>query len=164
MGSIKGDLSVLPVTDLLQWVERGKKTGTILLHHGDTEKKLYIEDGRIIFISSNKQGERLGEYLHKGSYIDANKIRSALLQSQAMKIHFTQRLIDLHYFSADELIEIITSHAKEILMDAVKWPEGTFEFEQDVLPSYVMRGTISLNASEFLQDVLPEPGTGAPGN
>jgi hypothetical protein len=164
MGAIKGDLTVMPLTDILQWVEMGRKTGTILLHSGDTEKKFYVEDGRIIFISSNKQGERLGEYLHKGSFIDANKIRSALLQSQTMKIHFTQRLIDLNYFSAETLKEIIINHAKEILMDAMSWPDGSFEFNQDVLPAYVVRGTISLNASEFMHEVLRQAETDAPGS
>ena len=163
MGSIKGDLTVMPFMDVLQWAERGRKNGTLLLHRGDTEKKIYLEEGRIIFVSSNKHGERLGEYLHRGSYIDANKIRSALLQSQTMKVHFTRRLIDLNYFSADALKEIIISHAKELLLDTLRWPDGTFEFTQDALPSYVMRGTISLSASEFMGEVFREAEACKPG-
>jgi hypothetical protein len=49
-------------------------------------------------------------------------------------------------------------------MDAMSWPGGTFEFTQDVLPAYVVRGTISLNASEFMHEVFRHTETGTPGS
>ncbi len=154
MASIKGDITVMPLTDLLQWIDLAKKTGTVLLNRQETEKKIYLEDGKIIFISSNRNGERLGEYLHQGSYLDAGKIKSALLQSQTMKVHFTQRLIDLGYFTPEALRDIIVKHAQEILMESLDWVEGAFEFVQGDLPSYVIKGTISLNTAELIYEVF----------
>ncbi|MEW6107655.1 MAG: DUF4388 domain-containing protein [Nitrospirota bacterium] len=156
MASIKGDLSVMPLTDLLQWVELCKKTGTIIVNNHGIEKKIYIEKGKIIFVSSNKDGERLGEYLHRGSHLEAGKIKSALLQSQTMKIPFTKRLIELNYFTFEQLENIIIKHAKEILLDAIDWAEGIFEFIQDELPSYVLSGPISLNTNEITYQIFME--------
>ncbi len=72
----------MPLTNLLQWVDLCKKNGTIIENRYDVEKKIYLENGMILFLSSNKEGERLGEYLHKGSHLESGKIKSALIQSQ----------------------------------------------------------------------------------
>lgn len=156
MGSIKGNLAVMPLTDLLQWVDLSRKTGTLHVYNRDVEKKIYLENGTIMFVSSTKDGERLGEYLHKGSHLEAGKIKSALLQSQTMKIPFTKRLIELQYFSETDLTEIIITHAKEILLDVIDWPDGIFEFIQDELPATVLRGPIALNASKLIYDDFRE--------
>lgn len=121
MASIKGDISVMPLTDLLQWIDLCKKTGSITANSHGIEKKIYIEDGKIVYVSSNKGGERLGEFLHRGSHLEIEKIKSALLQSQTMKIPFTQRLMELNYFTREQLTEIITGYAKELLLDAISW-------------------------------------------
>ncbi|MEC4676258.1 MAG: DUF4388 domain-containing protein [Nitrospirota bacterium] len=154
MGLIKGDLSVMSLADILQWVDASKKTGTLQVYNQGDEKKIYVETGKIVFISSNKEGERLGEYLTRNSHLETTKIKSALLQSQTMKVPFTQRLIDLKYFTAEQLQDIITKQAGTILLDAIDWTNGTFEFLQDELPTNVLRGPISLNTSELLHDVF----------
>ena len=156
MGYIKGDLQVMPLTDLLQWIYLNKKSGTLALNTNNISRKIYTENGRIIFISSNKEGERLGEYLHKGSLLETEKIRSALLQSQTMKIPFTQRLIELNYFTHKNLLEIIAKQAKEILIDAIGSDEGAFEFNQDELPAFVLKGPISLSTIELVYQTFKE--------
>jgi hypothetical protein len=154
MESIKGDISVMPLTDLLQWIDMCQKTGTINIHFYGIEKKIYVEDGKIVYVSSNKEGERLGEFISKGSYLETNKIKSALIQSQTMKVPFTQRLIELNYFTREQLTEIITTYAKELLLDAISWKEGSFEFVQGLIPTNVINGPIKLNTSEIIFDVF----------
>jgi hypothetical protein len=150
MASIKGDISVMPTTDLLQWIDLTRKTGTITATYQGTEKKIYVEDGRIVYVSSNKEGERLGEFIIKGSHLEADMIKSALIQSQAMRMPFAQRLIELNCFTIEQLKDIIISYAMELLQDAISWEDGRFEFIQGILPSYVMNGPIKLNTSELI--------------
>jgi hypothetical protein len=156
MAYIKGDLSVMPLTDLLQWIDLNKKTGTLVINTHGITKSIYTENGRIIFISSNKEGERIGEFLHKGLLLESEKIRSALLQSQSMKKPFTLRLIELNYFTHEDLLNIISKQAKGILLDAFDINEGSFEFIQDVVPSYVVNGPISLSTIELVYLVFKE--------
>jgi hypothetical protein len=150
MASIKGDISVMPLTDLLQWIDLTRKTGTITATYHGTEKKIYLEGGKIVYVSSNKEGERLGEFILKDSHLEADKIKYALIQSQTMKMHFTQRLIELNYFTIEQLKDIIFSYAKELLHDAISWEDGRFEFIHGILPAYVMNGPIKLNTSEMI--------------
>ncbi len=156
MASISGDLSVMPLTDILQWIDLSRKTGTLTVSNFGTEKKIYIEEGKIVYVSSNKEGERLGEFILKESKLDATIIKTALIQSQTMKIPFTQRLIELKYFTIDDLTKIILNYAKSLLHDAISWNEGWFEFIQDIIPAYVMKGPIKLNTSELIFDVFKE--------
>lgn len=154
MCSVKGDLSMMCLTDLLQWGELYDKTGTIIVKGNGVEKKIYMERGKIVFVSSSKDGERLGEYLHRGSHIDLDKIKTALLQAQSMKIPFTQRLLKMNYFTPAGLRSVIEKHAMEILLDAARWTAGTFDFIQGELPSDVLTGPVKLNASELIHDML----------
>lgn len=156
MASIKGNLSVMPLTDILQWLDLSRKTGTLTVTYLGTEKKIYIEEGNIVYISSNKEGERLGEFILRESKVDATVIKSALIQSQSMKIPFTQRLIELRYFTIEELTHIIINYAKSLLNDAISWDDGWFEFIQDSIPIYVMKGPIKLNTTKLIFDVFKE--------
>lgn len=156
MASIKGDISVMPLTDLLQWIDLSRKTGTISANSHGIEKKIYVENGKIVYVSSNKKGERLGEFLHRGLYLEINKIKSALIQSQTMKIPFTQRLIELNYFTKEQLTEIITTCAKELLIDAISWKDGYFEFTEGFIPNDVMNGLIKLNTTEIIFEVFKQ--------
>jgi hypothetical protein len=154
MASIKGDISVMPLTDLLQWIDLARKTGTVTATYHGTEKKIYVESGKIVYVSSNKEGERLGEFILKDSHFEADKIKYALIQSQTMKIPFTQRLIELNFFTLEQLKDIINSYAKELLYDAISWEDGRFEFIHGILPVYVMNGPIKLNTSEMIFEVF----------
>jgi hypothetical protein len=150
MASIKGDIGVMPVFDLPQWLDMSRKTGTINANFSGIEKKIYLEAGRIVYVSSNKEGERLGEYIISNSQLGKDRIKSVLVKSQAMKIPFTQMLIDLNYFTAETLTVFIATYAKELLVDAVTWKDGWFEFIQDALPTYVTNGPIQLNTTELI--------------
>ncbi|OGW32567.1 MAG: hypothetical protein A2X59_06120 [Nitrospirae bacterium GWC2_42_7] len=63
MGYIKGDLLVMSLTDLLKWIYLNKKSLTLAVNINSISRKTYTENGRVIFISSNKEGERLSQYL-----------------------------------------------------------------------------------------------------
>jgi hypothetical protein len=92
-----------------------------------------------------------------------DKIRTALVQAQNMKISFTQRLLKLNYFSALELRNIIGIHALEILLEPLKWTEGTFEFNDGDLPADVLEGPIKLNTHDLVSGIfsrIEETGAG----
>jgi hypothetical protein len=154
MPSIKGDISVMPLADLLQWVGLCNKTGTVHINKSGMEKKIYVEAGKVLFVSSNKEGERFGEFLQKKALLELSKIKSALLQSQTMKVPFTQRLIDLKYFSDEELKDIIIDYAKDILASTITWTDGNFEFTQDDLPVNVLNSPIRLNMADLIYDLF----------
>jgi hypothetical protein len=156
MALINGDLAVMPLTDLLQWADMCRKSGTIIVNSFGIEKKIFIEDGKIVYVSSNKEGERLGEFINGQFSLELDKIKLALVQSQTMKIPFTQRLIELGYFTEEQLTKIIIDYAKELLLDAISWKDDWFEFAQGLIPKTVLSGPIKLNTSEIIFEVFTQ--------
>ena len=65
--AISGDIDTMPLADLFQWVEMNRKTGCLEVkwqHEWNImEKRIYFQNGVIVFASSNKQKERIGEFL-----------------------------------------------------------------------------------------------------
>ena len=50
---------------ILTFIQRHKITGSLLLRRNDQLKEIYINDGDIIFATSQYADDRLGEYLLK---------------------------------------------------------------------------------------------------
>ena len=62
-GGLKGQISELPVPDILQHLRASASTGILTLVAGGARKALYVKDGRVVFASSNLPNDRLGEIL-----------------------------------------------------------------------------------------------------
>ena len=80
MRSIQGSLSLMSVPDILQWAEHNKRTGTLSFRHDGSEKKIYFQDGMILLVSSDREGERLAEFLH-GAGINVDVLKKAFKTS-----------------------------------------------------------------------------------
>jgi hypothetical protein len=143
--------------DLLQRIELCGKTGTVTIQSNGITKRIFLASGNLIFVSSEKGGERLGEYLHRRSHVDIERIRTALFEAQTMKIPFTQRLLKMHFFTPSGLKDVVGTHAEEIARDALRWTEGKFEFEQAALPPQVLKGPIKLDlpVGRLLETLVP---------
>lgn len=146
--SVRGELKSMPVTDFIQWIEMNKKTGVLSLrrHGEDVEKCFCFKEGRIIFVSSRRAGERLGEFLSRNGHIDEEKMTDALFQSRNEGVSFTHYLVEKRIVPKEFLIVAVTQLAEIVLSDILTWEEGWFEF-QEGLPEIVMNGPVFLNTS-----------------
>src|SRR5213593_3608516 len=70
---IHGTLKSMSVSDLLQFLAAGRKTGTLKIGRGSIIKQIYLEDGSIVGSTSNDPKELLGQVLlHYGKIQEAN--------------------------------------------------------------------------------------------
>ncbi len=75
---IRGTLNTMSVSDLLQFLASGRKTGTLKLGLGDIVKHIYLEDGIIVGSSSNDPKEYLGQVLLHYGKIDETQLQTAM--------------------------------------------------------------------------------------
>src|SRR5678809_1530111 len=61
--SLSGTLYTMPLTDLLQWLDSARKTGTLAVRGARHTKRIYLKEGRIISSSSDDPTEQLGQFL-----------------------------------------------------------------------------------------------------
>src|SRR5437764_11676305 len=80
--SINGTLKTMSVSDLLQFMEAGRKTGTLKIARGAIVKKIYLEGGAIVGSNSNDPKELLGQILlHYGKIGERSEEHTSELQS-----------------------------------------------------------------------------------
>ncbi len=147
--SIRGDISLMSLPDLMQWAETGQKSGTLTLTHGSMNKSFYLQDGKIIFVSSQKEGERLGEFFVATGKLTPDVIESALRESRRLGIPFTGHLISERIIERPTLEKVLEQLAETAFSDALAWDSGTFEFI-DLLPPLILNGPVQLNTSSVV--------------
>src|SRR5438270_5639790 len=76
--AILGTLNTMNVSDLLQFLAAGRKTGTLKLSRGSIVKEIYLEDGLIVGSSSNDPREYLGQVLLHYGKIEELHLQAAM--------------------------------------------------------------------------------------
>ncbi len=137
MGII-GNLTTMSVSDLLQFLAVGRKTGALKITHGKVAKGIYFENGFIVGSRTNDPTEYLGQVL-----IHYGKINEAQLQV-AMEAQrkgngrprLGQILVKQGVLRDEEVVEILKIRTLEIIYDLFLWKEAHFEFViEDPLPT-----------------------------
>ena len=125
---IRGTLNTMSVSDLLQFLASGRKTGTLKIGRGSIVKQIYLENGLIVGSTTNDPREYLGQVLlHYG------KIKEAQLQS-GMEIQRQSGgklgviLASRGFVSQDDVVEVLRTRTLEIIYDLFIWEEADFEF------------------------------------
>lgn len=149
MRKFNGNLSLMPLADLIQWADNSKRSGTLILSQHGRQKKFYIQDGEIIFIWSNCEGEHFGDFLKDLSHINQDELDKAFSDSESLGLPFIGYLLSEKVFSKGQLEEILRKAAEVVLTTALKWDTGIFEFADD-LPGFVLNSPVRLNSTQVL--------------
>jgi hypothetical protein len=151
---LRGDTNFIPLPDLLQWLEQSRKSGNLLIDCGNgQEQGLYFEDGNIIFVSSPKTGQRIGDFLAETGYIERETVDQSLTESRKFGICFTQYLLDEQMLSRKILTESLTRLARIILMDVLRSPNCNFRCTTP-LHDFIHQGPIRISTSHLILDAV----------
>ena len=136
MGII-GNLTTMSVSDLLQFLAVGRKTGALKFTHGKVAKGIYFENGFIVGSSTNDPTEYLGQVLiHYGKITEAQL--QAAMETQrngSGRPRLGQILMKQGVLRDEEVVEILKIRTLEIIYDLFLWKEAHFEFViEDPLP------------------------------
>jgi hypothetical protein len=131
--SFGGELKTLPLFDILEWIARRMKTGSLELKRKSTEKRLTFRDGLLHSSFSNDPRETLGQALVREGLIKEEQLFTALLKQEREGKRLGQILISEGLLTEDTLKNTLRCNAEELVYELFLWPDGRFEFrEQDV--------------------------------
>ena len=136
--AITGNLRTMQLSELLQWLSMGQKTGTLLVHGRPGEKRIYFDQGRIISSSSTIEREYLGHFLVAHGYITEEELTRAMEVQEESKILLGKILVMIGAISEEDLAVILRLKAAETIYDIFLWTEGAFEFVDGNLPKLPM--------------------------
>lgn len=150
---MRGDITPRHLADLFRAMEQDRRTGVLILIRDEVEKCFCFKDGGIIFVSSKKRGERLGEFLSTRGRVREEVVKRALYESRDKGIPFTQFLIERGIVESALLVEALEELAAAALADVFGWGKGEFEFTEG-LPAIVSRGPVFISSRALLNDLL----------
>ena len=147
-GGLKGQLSQLPLPEILQWLRTSSSTGVLTLVAGGARKALYVKQGRVVFASSNLPNDRLGEILIREGKITVEEYEASIKAISKGKRQ-GKALVEMGALSPKDLWEGVQFQVKEIVYSIFLWEDGQFHFEESLLPEKE-RITVDLDIQDLI--------------
>lgn len=143
MKGIKGQLSSLSITDLMQWIDMNKKSGVLFVETDGSSKCFCFEDGRLLLASSRESDGRFGDFLVREGYLPPEEIRQAVDIGKKEGKSFIGYIVDNKKMPA-EFVKVSIEHlAESNIMDILAWEEGSFQFVEE-LPGLMTESPVKL--------------------
>src|SRR6266852_3545962 len=144
---IRGTLNTMSVSDLLQFLASGRKTGTLKLGLGDIVKHIYLEDGIIVGSSSNDPKEYLGQVLLHYGKIDEAQLQTAMEIQRQSGGKLGVILASRGFVSQQDVAEVLRTRTLEIIYDLFIWEQADFEFfDSEPPPDDLIRIQVEVTA------------------
>jgi hypothetical protein len=150
---LSGEITTMPVTDLLQWIEVTLKTGIVEFRRHNEWKKIFFQNGQILFVSSSKENEKIGRFLINRGCLQEKDLYDCLMENERTGKKLTEILETRGLISHDELYKQVLLLIKEMLFDLFLWKEGNFQFNDRKLPA-AAKGPLALIIGQIIFDVL----------
>jgi len=166
-GGLRGQVTELPLPDILQHLRLSRSTGVLSLVSGGARKALYLKDGRVVFASSNLPNDRLGEILIREGKITVDEYEASIRAITKGKRQ-GKVLVEMGALSPKDLWEGVQSQVREIVFSIFLWEEGQFHFEESSLPDkeritvdldiliLILEGVRRIDANGVVQTRYPE--------
>ena len=135
---LTGNLKTMALSELLQWVGLGLKTGTIVISGAGIEKKIFFSEGKILSSSSSDPREYLGHFLVSHGYISEEELRKAMQVQEESNILLGKILVMIGAISEPDLMRLMRLKVEESIYDIFLWIDGDFQFKDGELPDVMM--------------------------
>jgi Domain of unknown function (DUF4388) len=140
--SVRGALSTMPAEDVLEWVAGRRLSAPITFERRGVVRSLVLEEGSIIWASSNRGDEQLGVILVRSGLVAERALADALEARAETGVPLGKVLLMSGLITEIDLIEILATKIRETVTDVITWTDGTF----DVVPRTQPPATTGVNA------------------
>jgi hypothetical protein len=173
--ALKGNLQDFSTTQLLNLVNMARKTGKLSLIDQDQSALLHFKEGRLIHACTNVDEGYLAAMLYKAGKLTKEQV-NVISSQHNNNNNISDRvmgkyLMDAKLVSRDDIVQGVKDYMLGIVYDLFTWTQGTFVFEQDVLPSkdritvplnldnVILEGSRRIQEADRLQVELPDLAT-----
>ena len=137
----------MSVSDLLQFLAAGRKTGTLKIARGSVVKQIYMESGFIVGSKSNDPKELLGQVLLHYGKISEDQLQAAMQIHRQSGARLGTVLSSSGFATDEDILEVLRTRTLEIIYDLFIWEEAEFEFaDTDSLPDDLIRTQVDVTS------------------
>jgi hypothetical protein len=123
----EGDLNRTSLPKILKHLCNRSETGMLSLEKGEIKKSIFLNSGDIVFAASNREDDRLGNYLFRNgalSYEDFERSSELMTPNR----RHGEILVELGIITRRSLNWAVKEQVKEIIMSLFQWEHGHFSF------------------------------------
>jgi len=135
--TLAADLHTIDLADLLDWLFRRQKTGTLHLRRRATHKRLFLFEGTLHSAWSNDPREALGQFLIRDRLISEEALFKALLRQEQDKRLLGAMLVSDGVLTPAQLGRALKENARESVYDIFLWTDGRVDFQDGERPKEV---------------------------
>ncbi len=131
VAGIQGNLETMPLSDVLQWLAQGNKTGILQIRAGrGITKKVYFSRGRVLSTASSDSREYLGQFLISRGLLTEEQLNMAMETQLQTGIKLGKIIVTVGIMDEEDLKAMLRLKAEESLYDLFLWDEGQFKFAE----------------------------------
>jgi tetratricopeptide (TPR) repeat protein len=130
----KGNIKEFSIPRILLYLNRNRKTGTLIITTSTFTKKVYMDKGDAIFASSTFEDDRLGEMLVKAGKITIQQLEESVELLKSKKKRQGAILVELGYLTPKDLFWGVKYQVKEIIHSLFALHDAKYEFIEGDLP------------------------------
>jgi hypothetical protein len=131
-----GQLSVIPLAEVLQVLQLQRQTGTCTITNGRVEIIVSLRDGLVDLARGKGAADefRLGRYLLEEGLVTRDELNLILKQGpDGSKKLLGEALINSGLISEEDLRRALIRQTSELLYEVIRWPKGRFTFSKAVI-------------------------------
>jgi hypothetical protein len=132
MATITGDISFMPVGDVVLWIANRRHTCTLVVRRGAVESTFVVRNGLAWRASSSDPREYLGQHLINFGYIDEEQLQRAFDTQKETHVPLGRVLVMVEAVTNEQLSRVLLFKTREAALETMAWTEGTFRVTTDV--------------------------------
>ncbi len=121
----------MSLTDLLQFLAAGRKTGKLKFDRGKITKQVYFQNGLIVGSKSNDPKEYLGQILLHYGKVNESQLQAAREVQRQSGSKLGEVLVEQGYLTEGEVLALLKTRTLDAIYDLFVWTQGEFEFYDD---------------------------------
>ncbi len=137
--ALMASVDSFPPADVLGLVHDARKSGLLAFGCGEIEKEIYLHRGEVIFATSNRIVDRLGECLLRAHVITLEQLKEAQ-RGWAPDVPLGKVLVERGFLTPRELWNGVKHQVEEIVRSLFAYTAGRIHFwEGTVQPDNIVR-------------------------
>ena len=125
--SVRGALSTMTAEDVLEWAARRRLSAPITFERRGVTRSVVVEDGVVMWASSNRRDEQLGVILVRSGIVAERALADSLEARAETGVPLGKVLLMAGMISEPALVAILATKIRETITDVITWTDGSFE-------------------------------------
>jgi CheY-like chemotaxis protein len=153
--SLRGDLRVVPIAEVLQLLDAQKQSGVLEVSRASGRVEVSFRSGRVDLATATGVPEEflLGRFIVESELMTQQDLEGFLESRAPGSRLIGSQLVKLGYLSESELRTALTRQTRELIYEVLRWSFGSFRFTRTRdLPPAAVDASLGLDVEGILME------------